>query len=115
MDATAHTPLSWTAAALQEAVADEADHYVEFLRVPALSGGLYSLAAGSTDEQMPHTEDEVYVVLRGRAEFVRGDERAAIGPGDTLFVAANVEHRFVDISEDLDVLVFFAPAEGTNT
>lgn len=107
--------MKWTAADLQHAVAEEPDHYLEFLRVPALSGGLYSLAAGSRDEQSPHTEDEVYVVLRGRASFVRGDQRTDIGPGDTLFVAAEVEHRFVDITEDLDVLVFFAPAEGTNT
>ncbi len=114
MNTDANIPLSWTAADLQRAVIDEPDHYLEFLRVPALSGGLYSLSAGSTDEQTPHTEDEVYVVLRGRAGFIRGEERADVGPGDTLFVGANVEHRFVDITEDLDVLVFFAPAEGAN-
>ena len=61
-------------------------------------------------DQTPHTEDEIYVVTAGRARFVeRGDrvERA----GDTIFVAAGVEHRFVDITEDLALVVVFAPAE----
>ena len=41
--------------------------YLEFLKVPDLSMGLYILPAGGTDPQSPHTEDEVYYVLSGRA------------------------------------------------
>ena len=87
--------------------------WFEFLRVPALSVGLYRLAAGSADLQEPHREDEVYYVLRGRAVArVAGEERP-VGPGTVLFVGANVEHRFHSISETLELLVFFAPAEGS--
>ena len=87
--------------------------WLEFLRVPALSVGLYRLAAGSADLQQPHREDEVYYVLRGRAVArVAGEERP-VGPGTVLFVGANVEHRFHSISETLELLVFFAPAEGS--
>ncbi len=85
--------------------------YREFLRVPAMSAGLYVLAAGASDAQSPHHEDEMYYVLRGRARFRAGDEDGEISPGSVLFVAAKVEHRFYDITEELALLVFFAPAE----
>ena len=85
--------------------------YQEFLRVPALSVGVYVLAAGATDPQKPHSEDEVYYVVRGRAHIRVGSEEKVIKPGMVIFVAAHVEHRFFDISEELEVLVFFAPAE----
>jgi quercetin dioxygenase-like cupin family protein len=85
--------------------------YREFLRVPAMSAGLYVLAAGATDAQRPHHEDEMYYVIRGCARFRAGDEDREIAAGSVLFVAAEVEHRFHDITEELAVLVFFAPAE----
>ena len=85
--------------------------YREFLRVPAMSAGLYVLPAGATDKQKPHREDEVYYVIRGRARFKAGSEDRDVSAGDVLFVAAQVGHRFYDITEELAVLVFFAPAE----
>ena len=85
--------------------------YLEFLRVPALSAGLYVLPAGEADPQQPHTEDEVYYVARGRAQIRVAGEDRPVGPGSVVFVAAGVEHRFHSIAEDLAVLVFFAPAE----
>lgn len=86
--------------------------YREFLRVPALSAGLYVLAAGATDMQTPHREDEVYYVVRGRARFKAGAEDREVSMGSVIFVAANVEHRFYEIVEELAVLVVFAPAES---
>lgn len=86
--------------------------YREFLRVPAMSAGLYVLPPGSTDPQRPHHEDEIYYVLRGKGRFLAGDEDREISAGSVLFVAAEVEHRFHDITEELAVLVFFAPAES---
>jgi mannose-6-phosphate isomerase-like protein (cupin superfamily) len=89
--------------------------YREFLRVPAMSAGLYVLPAGGTDLQRPHHEDEIYYVVRGRARFKAGsDEREEdreVSAGSVIFVAAEVGHRFYDITEELAVLVFFAPAE----
>jgi quercetin dioxygenase-like cupin family protein len=85
--------------------------YREFLRVPALSVGLYAIPAGGQDPQQPHTEDEVYYVVRGRAMFRVGEEDRAVQPGTVLFVAAGVAHHFHTVTEDLLVLVFFAPAE----
>jgi quercetin dioxygenase-like cupin family protein len=85
--------------------------YREFLRVPAMSAGLYVLPARATDQQKPHHEDEIYYVTRGKARFRAGDEDREICAGSVIFVAAEVEHRFYDIVEEIALLVFFAPAE----
>jgi mannose-6-phosphate isomerase-like protein (cupin superfamily) len=86
--------------------------YREFLRVPAMSAGVYVLPVGATDQQRPHHEDEMYYVVRGRARFRADNEDAEVSTGSVLFVAAEVEHRFYDIAEELVALVFFAPAES---
>ena len=87
--------------------------YKEFLRVPALSVGLYELAAGATDPQKPHGEDEVYYVVKGRGRFRSGSEDVAVEAGSVLQVRAGEVHAFHAIEEELSLLVFFAPAEGT--
>jgi len=87
--------------------------WVELLSVPDLSFGLYVLPAGGVDAQSPHTEDEVYVVLAGRARFTAGAEIVSCGPGDILFVPALVAHRFHDIEEELRIVVAFGPAESS--
>ncbi len=88
--------------------------YHEFIRTHDLSVGLYELPAGGTDPQGPHTEDEVYQVVSGQAIITLADEDRAVGPGSIVFVAADVVHRFHDITEDLVILVFFGPAEYTH-
>ena len=85
--------------------------YLEFLRMPSMSLGVYRLPAGGVDPQNPHTEDEVYYVVSGRAQILVGDEDRSVGPGSIVFVAARMPHRFHTIEEDLTILVFFAPAE----
>ncbi len=108
-----------TEAAARFYQADEVDQqraqsgklYREFLRVPAMSAGLYVLAAGSTDPQRPHHEDEMYYVVRGRGRFKAGEEDREVSAGSLIYVPAEVEHRFYDIAEELVVLVFFAPSE----
>jgi len=98
---------------LQSEIERSGLRWLEFLRVPALSAGLYCLPAGGEDRQQPHTEDEIYYVIRGRARFRAGTEDRAVAPGTVLFVPAGVEHCFHSISEDLVLLVVFAPAEGS--
>jgi mannose-6-phosphate isomerase-like protein (cupin superfamily) len=88
--------------------------YLEFLKVPDLSMGLYVLPAGGVDAQLPHTEDEVYYVVSGKAQILVADEDRAVQPGSVVYVAKNMEHRFHSIEEELTLLVFFAPAEYSN-
>jgi mannose-6-phosphate isomerase-like protein (cupin superfamily) len=86
--------------------------YQEFLRVPELSAGLYVLEAGATDPQQPHREDELYYVVSGQATITVGDVQRPVGPGSLVFVAAEVAHRFHDITQRLELLVVFGPAES---
>lgn len=85
--------------------------YLPFLRTRSLRCGLYRLPAGGRDDQPVHEDDEIYYVIRGRATLLAGDERHPALPGATLFVKAGVVHRFVDIEEDLEVLVVFGETQ----
>jgi mannose-6-phosphate isomerase-like protein (cupin superfamily) len=86
----------------------KAVEYLEFLNVPAMSCGLYSLAAGSRDMQAPHDDDEVYFVLSGKARMRLGDEDREVNPGTLLYIRAATEHSFFEIQEDMLLLVLFA-------
>jgi mannose-6-phosphate isomerase-like protein (cupin superfamily) len=87
--------------------------YEEFIRSADLTVGVYRLPAGAIDEQRPHSEDEVYYVINGRAKFTSGGQTVDVTPNLCLFVPAQESHLFHDIVESLEVLVFFGPAEGS--
>ncbi len=86
--------------------------YLEFLRVPAMSAGVYVLPAGTVDPQKPHKEDEIYYVISGKAKMRIGAEERLVGEGNVIFVEAGREHHFFDIQQELVILVVFAPAES---
>ena len=88
------------------------DIWIEFLRVPALSMGLYVLPAGAKDVQVPHAEDEVYYVVSGRGVLQVEGKDQPVKLGSVLFVAGKAKHHFHSITEELTVMVFFAPAEN---
>ncbi|GHG59482.1 hypothetical protein GCM10018779_25950 [Streptomyces griseocarneus] len=94
-----------------ERVANEGA-YLQFLRERNMSVGLYALNAGDADPQAPHAQDEVYVVMSGRASVTVGEETTTVGRGSVVYVPAGVVHRFHHISEDLRVLVVFSPPES---
>jgi mannose-6-phosphate isomerase-like protein (cupin superfamily) len=81
------------------------------MRSDHLSVGTYSIAAGGSDDQVPHTEDEVYVITAGRARLVTPLGAVPVEPGHALFVAAGEPHTFLDVSEDFAAVVLFAPPE----
>ncbi|MCB1709742.1 MAG: cupin domain-containing protein [Halioglobus sp.] len=87
--------------------------YLEFLNVPALNCGIYFLAAGSTDMQSPHDDDELYLVLSGKAQMRLDNAERAVGPGSLLYVGATTEHSFFEIEEDMTLLVIFANTHRT--
>lgn len=102
---------AWELDDLEAARETKGTPYHEFVSVPDLSGGLYVLEAGGVDGQRPHTEDELYVVMAGRARITVGDEVRDVRVGSVVFVGAGVTHRFHDIEERLVLLVAFGPAE----
>ena len=99
---------------LRQARAAGGRPFHEFIRTHDLSVGLYVLPAGGTDQQQPHTEDEVYYVVSGRGMIFVGGEERAVQAGSVVFVGADVEHRFHDVQEALTLLVIFGPAEYTH-
>jgi mannose-6-phosphate isomerase-like protein (cupin superfamily) len=83
--------------------------YHEFLRQERLSVGLYVLAAGATDPQVPHTEDEIYYIVSGAGNIEVAGEHRPVSAGSVIYVDAQVEHRFHSITEELSVIVVFVP------
>ena len=108
----------WEVHALSEVRAEQDERdttFYRFLNKVSLTEGLYALEAGERDSQGPHSSDEVYVVLQGAATLQVDEETVPAGRGSLFYVRARVRHRFVDISDDLQVLVFFsqsAPEES---
>ena len=83
--------------------------YYEFFKAKRLSVGLYVLKAGSLDPQVPHTEDEIYYIMSGRGSVEIDGAHQNVGPGTVIYVEEHVDHRFHSITEDLSVIVVFAP------
>ena len=105
------TDSSWKVFDVESELAKQAASnrpYREFLRVPALSSGIYTVAAGAKDLQGPHDEDEVYYVVRGKGRVRVDGREAPVGPGSILYVRATASHSFFEIEEDMTLLVFFA-------
>lgn len=92
-----------------------------FVRALAHGSMSVELFAPSTsqlgqDIQQPHTQDELYVVQRGRSSFWLEGERCEVQTGDVLFVPAGARHRFEDFSQDFVTwVVFYGPQEGEPT
>jgi mannose-6-phosphate isomerase-like protein (cupin superfamily) len=103
------------AEALARLASDRHD-FAEAFRSPSgsLSLTVARWPAGSLDDQQPHAEDEVYYVAAGTAQLTVGGETMPVAAGSVAFVAAGVEHRFSEITADLEALVFWSPARGTS-
>ncbi len=66
-----------------------------------------------TDNQTPHLQDELYVIISGSGDFFNNGERQAFVPGDVLFVPAGIEHRFENFTGDFATwVIFYGPAGG---
>ena len=97
--------------ALQQLPTPEGKRFVELFAHGTLTVELY--APRGIDPQTPHSRDEIYVIASGTGTFRHGqDKDVTFGPGDVFFVAAGVEHRFKDFSDDFAAWVFFYGPEG---
>jgi len=65
-----------------------------------------------TDNQTPHTRDEVYIIATGSGQFYNAGQTVAVKSGDFLFVPAGAEHRFLDFTDDFATWVLFYGPEG---
>lgn len=87
--------------------------YHEFLRVDALSAGIYHLGPDTPDPQRPHTEDEIYYVVGGQGEIEIEGKVMPLQAGSVIFVEKQARHRFLNYPEGLTLLVIFAPPRGS--
>jgi mannose-6-phosphate isomerase-like protein (cupin superfamily) len=85
--------------------------YNEFLRRRGMSLGLFVLPVGAEDRQHPHMADEVYIVLKGRGTLRVVDDDVNVEPGSIISVDHGEEHHFINVTEDLEMLVVFAPPD----
>ena len=109
-DAPGHVTLARAVAALAGSPVGGRP-YAELIVRGTLRVGLY--APRGEDTQQPHDQDEVYIVMSGRGTFRNGPASHPFQPGDVLFVAAGVPHRFEDFSDDFYVwVVFYGPPGG---
>jgi mannose-6-phosphate isomerase-like protein (cupin superfamily) len=62
----------------------------------------YSPRDPSTAGKVPHQCDELYFVVAGAGSgrYRLEDKVTAVGPGDVLFCAGHVAHRFEEITAD---------------
>ena len=93
----------------------EPNDWIVHLSTDDLSLGTYCIPAGGLDDQSPHTEDEIYVVQSGRATLVTTSGTADVAPGSVIFVPAGEQHEFTKVTEDLALLVIFAPPYGSRS
>ena len=105
--------LIWRAGIYTPPGGGEPNHWIVHLNSEDLSLGTYSIPAGGQDDQTPHTEDEIYAVQSGRATLVTTSGIIDVGPGSVVFVPAGERHKFTEVSEDLALLVVFAPPYGS--
>jgi mannose-6-phosphate isomerase-like protein (cupin superfamily) len=104
----------WAAFDISQLIAQragQAQPWLPFLQVSTLTAGLYVLPEGGVDYQEPHDQDEVYYIVSGRATIEVEGENREVRPGSVIYVKAQAAHRFLDIEEELRVLVLFSAAE----
>ena len=82
----------------------------EFLRTPSLSCSIYHVPAGSKEMERAHVEDELYYVLEGRGMLRIEEDEHLVKSGTLLYVKADCDHTFFEVTEDLTVLAFFGTA-----
>ena len=81
------------------------------IRRGTMKVGLY--APTGADTQGPHKQDELYIVIRGSGDFIKGGQRHRFAAHDVLFVEAGMTHRFEDFSDDFATwVVFWGPPGG---
>jgi mannose-6-phosphate isomerase-like protein (cupin superfamily) len=90
----------------------EPNHWIVHLVTDQLSMGTYSIPKGGLDDQAVHNEDEIYVIVTGKAKMTTDEGSEDIGPGSVVFIPAWEKHLITDIEEDISMIGIFAPPVG---
>jgi mannose-6-phosphate isomerase-like protein (cupin superfamily) len=76
----------------------------------SMKAGIY--APEGVDRQVPHEQDELYLIAAGTGVFFKDGDRRPFKPGDLIFVEAGIEHRFETFSADFCTWVIFWGPKG---
>ena len=79
----------------------------EFLRTPSLSCSIYHVPTGSDEMSKAHEEDELYLILEGKARLRVEDTVHDVKQGTLMYVHAACDHSYFDVEESITALVFF--------
>jgi mannose-6-phosphate isomerase-like protein (cupin superfamily) len=88
----------------------QGERFAEAVRHGSMSVELY--APVGTDPQAPHAQDELYFIHSGRGTFVLDGVSHDFEAGDCFFVAAGVEHRFMQFTPGFATWVVFWGPDG---
>jgi len=65
------------------------------------------------DYQTKHSQDELYIIVKGSGTLLIADTPHDFSEGAALFVPAETPHRFTDFTDDLITwAIFWGPAGG---
>lgn len=82
---------------------------VEREETETIALGYVRVESGNSTKVDTHDdEEEIYVILRGRAILMVGDERREVGPGMVAYVPRNMKHNMTCISEESLEYLYFA-------
>ena len=86
----------------------EGGYFLDFLKVRNLGAGIIVLHPNEADTQEPHSDDELYYVIKGNAWMEMGKKKIQVKEGSIIFIPAGLQHRFYGNVVDLVVLYMFA-------
>ncbi len=89
----------------------EGGYFLDFLKVRNLEAGVIVLHPNETATQEPHSDDELYYVIKGKGWMQMGKKKVRVEEGSIIFIPAGMEHRFYGNDVDLVVLYMFAAKE----
>jgi mannose-6-phosphate isomerase-like protein (cupin superfamily) len=90
-----------------EKIKKSSSYFHTFINRDSLAVGLLVLQSGEDDTQIPHSNDEVYLIISGDGFLRIKNKDYPVSKDKLFFVAKNVEHFFHSNAHELRVLYFF--------
>jgi mannose-6-phosphate isomerase-like protein (cupin superfamily) len=67
---------------------------------------------GGAPTHFHQTQEETHILLEGRYEFLLGDRRIQVGPGDIVYVPKGIVHGFTNNGSETGRLLFIETPAG---
>ena len=77
--------------------------YGPTIRGKKIEMGIFSYPAGTEGKPHAHPNEQIQMVVKGKARYTVAGEEKTIGPGEAVLIPANTEHS-MKVLEDLEVI-----------